>query len=198
MVPAWAASSLTYSMRALLVLEADQRIDQGFRRLEPRGDGVGDLAAQRNPALVGDIALLGVADLPDRGLEARRVEVAGDALEVRIASDHPHGLGVGLAKAELPGVVVKRRLRDDLLQHLAVEAEGARLIHGQRPAELAADLLQLLGVELAELLGRNLGAADLGQRRLPEPLEDVGDAPDAEADDQHAHHRGHNDLAEPV
>jgi hypothetical protein len=40
--------------------------------------------------------------------------------------------------------------------------------------------------------------ADLGQRRLSETPEDVGDAPDAETDDQHAHHHGHNDLAEPV
>ena len=89
-------------------------------------------------------------------------------------------------------------LRDGLLQHLAIDAEGAGLLHRQRPAELAADLLQLVGVELAELLGRNLGAADLGQRRLSEPLEDVGDAPDAETDDQNTHHHGHDGFAEPV
>jgi 3,4-dihydroxy-2-butanone 4-phosphate synthase len=34
---------------------------------------------------------------------------------------------------------------------LAVEAKGAGLIHRQRAAELTADLLQLLGIELAEL-----------------------------------------------
>ena len=64
--------------------------------------------------------------------------------------------------------------------------------------KLAAELLQLVGIDLAELLGRNLGAADLGQRRLAESLEDVGDAPNAETDDQNAHHDGHDDLAEPV
>ena len=87
---------------------------------------------------------------------------------------------------------------DRLLQHLAVEAEGAGLIRRQGAAELTADLLQLLGIELAELFGRNLGPADLGQRRLSETLEDIGNAPDTEADDQYAHHRGHDDLAEPV
>jgi len=64
--------------------------------------------------------------------------------------------------------------------------------------ELAAELLQAIVVDLAELLCGNLGAADLGESRLPESLEDVGDAPDAEADDQHAHHHGHYDLAEPI
>ena len=97
-----------------------------------------------------------------------------------------------------PGFLVERGFGNGLLQHLAVKPEGAGLLHGQRTAELAADLLQLVGVDLAELFGRNLGVADLGQRRLPESLEDVGDAPDAETDDQHAHHHGHDGLAEPV
>ena len=121
-----------------------------------------------------------------------------DALEIGIVVDHAHGFGVGLAEPHAPRFLVERGLRDGLLQHLAVEPEGAGLIHGQRTAELAADLLQLVGVDLAELLGRNLGAADLGQRRLAESLEDVGDAPDPETDDQNAHHHGHDGLAEPV
>ena len=103
-----------------------------------------------------------------------------------------------MPKAHPPRFLVERGLRDGLLQHLAVEAEGAGLLLRQRAAELAADLLQLVGVELAELFGRNLGAADLGQRRLPKPLEDVGDAPDGETEDQHAHHDAHDGLAEPV
>ena len=56
--------------RALLVLEAAQRLDHRFRRFETGGDGAGDLPPQRHLALVGDIALLGVAELPDHGLEA--------------------------------------------------------------------------------------------------------------------------------
>ena len=83
-----------------------------------------------------------------------------------------------MAEPHAPRFFIERGLRNGLLQHLAVEAEGARLLLRQRAAELAADLLQLVGVDLAELFGRDLGAADLGQRRLPKPLEDVGDAPD--------------------
>ena len=109
-----------------------------------------------------------------------------------------HGFVVGLSEPEPPRFLVKRGFRDGLLQHLAVEAEGARLIHRQRAAELAADLLQPVGIELAEFVDRNLGMADLGQRRLAEAPEDVGDAPDAETDDQYAHHHGHNGFAEPV
>ena len=109
-----------------------------------------------------------------------------------------HGLFVGLPKPKPPRFLVKRGFGNGLLQYLAVEAEGARLIHGQRTAELAADLLQPVGIELAELFGRNLGMADLGQRRLAKTPEDVGNAPDPEADDQYAHHDGHDGFAEPV
>ena len=184
--------------RALLVLEAGQRIDQHLRRLEPGRDGAGDLAPQPDAPLLGEIALFGVAELPDRGLEACRVERAAQSLEIGIAVDQPHGLVVGLAEPHAPRFLVERGFRDGLLQHLAIEPEGAGLLRRQRTAELAAELLQLVGVDLAELLGRNLGAADLGQRRLAESLEDVGDAPDCETDDQNAHHDGHDDLAEPV
>jgi hypothetical protein len=48
------------------------------------------------------------------------------------------------------------------------------------------------------LLGGDLGAADLGERRLSEPLENVSDAPDTETDNQDAKHDGHNRLAEPI
>ncbi len=184
--------------RALLVLETGQRVDQQLWRLKPGRDGAGDLPAQRHPPLFGEIALFGVAELPDRSLKTSRVELAANALEVRIVVDHAHDLGLGQAEPHPPRFFIERRIRNGLLQHLAVEAEGARLLLRQRPAELAADLLQPVGVDLAELVRRDLGAADLGQRRLPKPLEDVGDAPDAETDDQDAHHHGHDNLAEPV
>ena len=61
--------------RALLVLEAGQRVDQQFRRLEAGRNRAGDLAAQPDAALFGEIALLGVAELADRGLETRRIEL---------------------------------------------------------------------------------------------------------------------------
>jgi len=136
--------------------------------------------------------------LPDHGLKARRIERPVDSFEIRIAEDQTHGFVIGLVKPKPASLFVERCFRDDLLQHLSVEAEGPRLIHGQRPAELAAHLLKPLGIDLAEQVGRYLGMADFGQRRLTETSENVGDAPDAKADDQDAHHRGHDRFAEPV
>ncbi len=183
---------------ALLVLEARQDVDHGLRRLEAGADRAGDLPAQRHLALLGDVALLGIAEIADHGLEAVRVEAAADALEVGVVHDEVADLLVGLAEPEPARLFVEGGFGDGLLQHLAVEPEGTRLLGRQRTAELAADLLQAVGVDLAELVQRNLGAADLGHRGLPEALEDVSDAPNAETDDQHAHHHGHNGLAEPV
>ena len=184
--------------RALLVLEAGQRVDQHLRRLDAGRDGAGDLAPQPDAPLFGEIALFGVAELADRGLEACRVELAAQSLEIGVAVDQPHGLFLGLGEPHAPCFLVERGFGDGLLQHLPVKPEGAGLFRGQRTAETAAELLQLVGVDLAELLGRNLGAADLGQRRLAESLEDVGDAPNCETDNQNAHHDGHDNLAEPV
>ena len=173
MVPAWAASSLMYSIERCSFWKADA-------------------------ALFGEVTLLAIAELPDQRLEARRVELTVQSPEVGIAVDRAHHLGVGLAEAHPPGFLIERGFREGLLQHLAVKPEGTGLLRGQGAAQLAAKLLQLVGVDLAELLGRNLGPADLRQGRLPESLEDVGDAPNCETDNQNAHHDGHDNLAEPV
>ncbi|MBA7668738.1 hypothetical protein ES703_76853 [subsurface metagenome] len=184
--------------RALLVLEAGDGVEQRLGRLETGRDRAGDLPAQRELALLGEVALLGKAGLAQHRLEAGRIELAVETLEVGIAGDHAHGFGVGLAEPHAAGFLIEGGFRHDLLQYLAVEAEQARLLLGQRPAELTAHLLQAIIVDLAEGLDRNLGAADLGELRLAEPLEDVGDAPDAKTDDQNAHDNGHDGLAEPV
>ena len=184
--------------RALLVLEARRDIEHRFRRLEAGADRAGDLPAQRHLALLGDVALLGVAEIADQALEAVRIEFAVDALEVRVVHDELADLVIGLTEPEPARVFVEGGFRNRLLQHLAVKAERARLFRRQRAAELAADLLEAVGVDLAELVQRNLGVADLGHRGLPEALEDVGNTPNAEADDQYAHHDGHNGLADPV
>ena len=184
--------------RALLVLETGHGVDQDLRRLDPGRDGAGDLTPQPDAPLFSEIALLGVAELADRGLEALRVELAAQPPEIGIAVDQPHGFFLGLGEPHAPGFLVQRGFGDGLLQHLPIEPEGAGLFGGQRAAETAAELLQFFRVDLAELLGRNLGLADLGERRLAEPLEDVGNAPNCETDNQNAHHNGHHSLAEPV
>ena len=172
--------------------------DHDLRRFDVGRDRARDLTPQRNLPLVGDIVLFAEPELPDRGLEAGRVEFSGGSLEIGIAHDRAHGFGIGLSEPQPPRLFIERRLGNGLLQHLAVDAEGAGLLHRQRTAELAADLLQLVSVELAELFSRNFDMPDLGQRRLSESPEDVGDAPDTETDDQNAHHHGHNGFAEPV
>ena len=166
MVPAWAASSLTYSIERCSFWKRLSASIIDLRRFETGRNRAGDLTPQRHAPLIGDIALLAVAELPDRGLEACRIEGAVGALEIGVVEDHAHGFVVGLSEPEPPRFFVQRGLGDGLLQHLAVEPEGAGLFRRQRPAELAADLLQLLGVELAELFDRNLGVADRGDASI--------------------------------
>ena len=179
-------------------MEAAQCFHQRVRRRKTGGDGVGQLAAQRNASLVGEIACLGETEIADDGLEALRIELPVHSLEIRIRENDAHGLCVGLSQSELAHLLVERRLGDGLLQHLTVEPEGTRLFLRQRTAELPPDLLQAIAIDLAELIQRDLGAADLGERRLPEPPEDVCNAPDTETDDQRTHRHRHDGLAEPV
>src|SRR6202041_1615784 len=165
---------------------------------KPGRNRAGDLTSQRDPPLLGDKTLLAVTELPDQALETLRVERTVDALKVRIAEDRLQSFFVRLSKPKPPGLFVECGFRDGLLKHLAVKPERAGLILGQRTAELAADLLQPIIVDLAELLGRYLRASNLGERRLPEASENICDAPNAETDNQDAHHHGHDNFAEPV
>ena len=70
-----------------------------------------------------------------------RIEGAGYSLEIGVAEDHAHGLGVRLSQSHPPRFFVEGRLGNGLLQHLPVEAEGAGLVHRQRTAELTPELL---------------------------------------------------------
>ncbi|MGY4506785.1 hypothetical protein ACVIN2_000239 [Bradyrhizobium sp. USDA 3650] len=112
----------------LLVLEARQHVEHRLRRLEAGTDRAGDLPTQRDLALLRDVALLGIAEVADHGLEAVRIEVAADALEVRVVHDELADLVVGLAQPEPARLFVEGGFRDRLLQHLTVETEGARLL----------------------------------------------------------------------
>ena len=76
--------------------------------------------------------------------------------------------------------LVERGLGDQLGEQLPVEAERARLVGRDRPAELAAELLQPVVVELAELLDRGFRCRRPWRRvELAEAAENVADAPDA-------------------
>jgi hypothetical protein len=86
----------------------------------------------------------------------------------------------------LPGALVERGVRDQLAEHLAVEAEGARLIHRDGSPDLTAELLQPIVVNRAELLDTDLGIPHFGERGAAEAAENVTDAPDGEAEREQA------------
>ena len=68
-----------------------------------------------------------------------------------------------------PDALVEGEFGDHLADDLPVEPERARLLERDRPADLTADLLQPLVVDLAELLDADLGTADLGSVERPKP-----------------------------
>src|SRR5262249_55643226 len=85
-----------------------------------------------------------------------------------------------------------------LRQHLAVEAERARLVGQDRSADLLAEHSQPVLIGLPERLDLDFGAADLGERRLAETAENVANAPNAEAYGNQAEQDAHDRPAEPV
>src|SRR5262249_24727022 len=169
---------------AFLVAIVVDRLGRGLRRSQSGADRLCDLAAQCGLALLELKSLLAVADLAD-ALEIRRqVELAVEAAEGWIRPDLLFDLGVRNVGPKLARALIERRGCDHLAERSLLEAEGARLLRRDRPAQLATELLQLLVVARAELLNRNLRAADLGNGRDPETAENIADAPDPEADDQ--------------
>src|SRR5262249_55934237 len=111
--------------RALLVLEAGQRLDHRLGHLDPRRNTAGELPTERDFALIGDIALLGITELPESGLEALGVELAVGALEIGIVEDRAPDFLIGLSKSEAPGLFIECGFRNRLLEHLTIDAEGA-------------------------------------------------------------------------
>src|SRR5262249_21226366 len=121
-----------------------------------------DLAAQRFEAPFENEALLGIADFAD-ALEARAlVERAVEAAGGRIRRELLRQLVVRNGKAELARALIERRGCDHLAERPLLETKGARLLRRDRPAQLPPELLQLFVVAYAELLDRDLCAADLG------------------------------------
>jgi len=182
----------------LLVLIAVCSFDQGLRRARARGDGAGELAAQQPLALRGNIASLGIAGTVDHLLEAETIELAIWSCEGRIGGDHLGDLGIGKIEPELVRGFIEHDFRDDLPHDHAVEPHGAGLIRADGAAELAPILLKPLVVLGAERIDGDLGAAHLGHGGAAKSAKDVANAPDREADDQKADHRGHDHLAKPV
>ncbi len=169
---------------ALLVLVAIDGGDGDGRHVHFADQALRQLPAQHDAPLLLDIAAFGETGLADQLLEPRAVELAGEPAEVRIGGDAAGDLGVADAEAERLGLLVERGFRRQLADQLAVDAERARLVGRDRAAGAAADLAQLVVVIFAELLDRDLGAADGDRGVVRGAAEYVADAPDREADDQ--------------
>ncbi len=183
---------------ALFVLEPVDGVEPRFRHLQRAGERVDDLPAQRHPALFGDEALLGVAGVAQKILEPRPVESAAGSPEHRIGGDAPHDLVVGNAEPHLPRALIEPGIHEHFAEHLPVEADLSRLFRRQRMADLMAEALQALVIDAPELVDRDFGAADLGERRAAEAAKDVVDAPDREARGKQAHDHAHHGAAEPI
>ena len=112
-----------------------------------------------------------------------------DVIRLRSAS-------CGNVEPELSRLLVERRLAEQPLQHLPVEADGARLLVGERLAQPALVLLQRPLILVAKFLRGDLRAADGGDGRGGEAAQHVADAPDDEADDDQPHDDRHDRLAD--
>ena len=182
---------------ALLVLKAIDRVKRRRWRLDVAAYAQRELPAQRDLALFVDISRLAESGLPDHGLEGVAVELAIQPAEARVSRDEARDLVVRSAEPHAARFLIQHILGHHLADQLLVEAERASLVRRDRPAKAAAKLVQLVGVVAAELLDRDVGAADLGDGRRPEAAENVIDAPDRETHDEGAHDEGHHHFAEP-
>src|SRR4029079_19053182 len=79
-----------------------------------------------------------------------------------------------------------------------VKPKRTRLIRKDRPADVAAKLLDLVLVDLAELLPLDFIGPHLGDRRRAKAAENVADAPNAKADGDQAQHHAHDRAADPI
>ena len=149
-------------------------------------------------ALLGDEALLGEAHLADRLLEPDPVELAGRGLWKPGSSVTRRAISASRRRGRMPRARSSSAGFGDHLPQMPVEAERARLVRRDRPADLAAELLQPVVVDLAELLDaksrccrswpRSSGRSRGKCRRCPRPR----------SLRIQAHHHAHDDAAEPI
>ncbi len=74
-------------------------------------------------------------------LEPKRVELPGRSEKVRICGNLAGNLRIGEIEPELARPLVQGGFRHEPTEQLPLEAERARLIRGDGPAEPAAELL---------------------------------------------------------
>ena len=118
------------------------------------------------------------------------VELAGGTAEGAQAAHRRSHLGVGRGEAEFGGVVVHRRAGDRLLHHRSPHAHPLGHVGGDLGAQPVALVADHVVVGALEGVGADFLAADGGQPGGGLAGEDVGHAPDNEAQRQRAHHQG--------
>ena len=126
------------------------------------------------------------------------IELTIEPAETWVLQDVADDLIVADAEPKLARAFIEGRVGHQLLQHLTIEPEGACLFRRNRAPDLTLQLLQLVIVGLAELIGGDFHASNRRHCLSSTAAKDVGDAPDTESDDQKADDGRHHDLAEPT
>ena len=91
------------------------------------------------------------------------------------------------AKVQALGMGIDGGTADQPLQHAVLEPRLAGLLHREGAAGVRAHGAQHVPLRARIFLRRDLGIADLDQGLAAIPAENVGNSPNGEAEDQHAH-----------
>ena len=140
-------------------------------------------------------ALLAIAGVVEQRLEDAAVELAlgvaeGDVVEDRLPHHRVAHRDPGVARRE-----IEKHAADHLPQHPLRQAELAGALGGHLGLQHRLQPAQLAAVLILELLRHDALRAHLGDvLRADAATEDVADAPDGEAEDQHAEHHAHDDA----
>ena len=169
-----------------------------LRHVQVGGHRLGQLQPRDDGALLAHEHRL-VQARPLQGLvEQSRLELPLRVLEALLLVDRADHRGVGHAEAEIAGLLVERRLGDELRHHLPLQAEHPRLLRRQRALQLHLRALELGLIGLPELLRGDRRLAH-GRHRVARPAaEELLDAEDPHARDQQGEDHRQDDLAEPV
>ncbi len=171
--------------RAVLATIERHRAQEGVRRLQPVGNRLDDLLADRHLAAILKIVLRPHADLAQHIFELLAVELPVRTLEGGVRHGELRQLVLRKAEAELACLLVEHGAGNELRQNLFVDAERLGLLARQPRAELLRHHRDLPVVGEAVFDRRNRGAAG-GDDRIAAEAGDqrAGDAPDGKAHDE--------------
>jgi hypothetical protein len=168
---------------------------QCIGRLEVPRHRVGDRLPQKALTLAGEIGAFAQAVLPEHIGEQAGIEIALGILEDLVGPDAVGELAVRNRELHLACLGIEGGIADHVVQIGAVQSKLARLFGRDRLACLPLVVLQPVSIGFGEGLARNLLIAHGCERGSGAKAEDVGDAPDAKAQDQETHeHLGHPAL----